>query len=86
METVEVRLPNLVEASEDEGAGDSAIITFLFVEEGEKIEEGNELVELRTDKASFTVPAPVAGTVIAIEVADADEVHVGDLLCSIEPE
>ncbi len=43
-----------------------AVIVEWFVKEGDSVKEGQDLVELVTDKASFVVPSPVNGVVKAI--------------------
>ena len=77
--SVEVRLPDL-----GKEAGDKAKVSFFYVEEGEKIEEGEDLVEMVTDKATFDVPATVSGTVKKILAEENQEVKVGEVLAIIE--
>lgn len=45
---------------------ESCIITDWKVKEGDSVAEGQPLCEVETDKATFEVPAPAAGTVLAI--------------------
>jgi 2-oxoglutarate dehydrogenase E2 component (dihydrolipoamide succinyltransferase) len=40
----------------------SGILTSWIKKEGEKVEEGEDLFELETDKATVAVPAPADGT------------------------
>ncbi|MFW5857744.1 MAG: lipoyl domain-containing protein [Planctomycetota bacterium] len=80
----EVRLPDLKEASGDDEAGDAAKISFVYVDAGDAVDEGDDLVEMVTDKATFNVPAPAAGTVESIHVSEDDEVKTGDLLMVLE--
>lgn len=77
---VEVKLPEL--GSE---AGDEATVSFWIVQEGDEVSEGDDLVEMLTDKANFNVPAPVSGKVTKICAQENDVIKVGDLLCEIEP-
>ena len=79
MSRTEVRLPSL-----GDEAGDVATVSVFFREPGEEIKEGDDLVEMVTDKATFTVPSPVTGTIVSIEVAENDVVKVGDVLAVIE--
>jgi len=77
--TSEVKLPPL-----GEGAPEEAEVSFWYVEEGEKIEQGQDLVEMVTDKAAFTVPAPVGGTVKTILAAEGDKVKVGQVMAIVD--
>ena len=79
MSRTEVRLPPL-----GDEAGDEATVSVFFREPGEEIKEGDDLVEMITDKAAFTVPSPVSGTIISIEVAENDVVKVDDVLAVVE--
>ena len=76
---MEVKLPEL-----GEDAGDSAKVSFWYYDEGEKVEEGEDLVEMVTDKATFNVPAPVSGDLKEIFIGEGDEAKVGDVLAVIE--
>ena len=75
----EVKLPPL-----GDDAPDEAEISFWYVEEGEAIEEGQDMVEMVTDKAAFTVPAPVSGTIKSIRAAEGDKVNVDGVLAIVE--
>jgi pyruvate/2-oxoglutarate dehydrogenase complex dihydrolipoamide acyltransferase (E2) component len=74
-----VKLPPL-----GEDAPDEAEVSFWYVEEGESIEEGQDMVEMVTDKAAFTVPAPVSGTVRSIAAREGDKVRVGQVMAVVE--
>lgn len=50
---------------------------------GDSVREGEDLVELITDKATFNLPAPVSGTLKEILVSEGDEVKVGQILAKI---
>lgn len=77
----EVKLPKLG----DKGNGpETATVVFWLVEEDDDVKQDDDLVELQTDKAAFTVQAPKAGTLIEKLVLEDDEVLVGDVLCLIE--
>jgi pyruvate dehydrogenase E2 component (dihydrolipoamide acetyltransferase) len=77
--TLEMVLPDL-----GEDAGDEAEVSFWYVEEGDEVEEGQDMVEMVTDKAAFTVPAPAGGTVREIRVQEGDKVKVGDVMALLE--
>jgi len=76
---VEVELPDL-----GEDAPEEAEVSFWYVEEGEAIQQGQDMVEMITDKAAFTVPAPAGGTVKSILVAEGDKVQVGQTMAILE--
>ena len=77
---MEFRLPDL-----GEDAGKSAKVTFWYFAVGDKIEEGQDLVEMMTDKATFNVPAPMTGVLKAIRAQEDATVEVGDVLAVIDP-
>ena len=51
---------------------------------GDRIEEGDDLVELVTDKATFNVPAEKSGILKQILVAEGKEAPIGATLALIE--
>lgn len=75
----EVKLPEL-----GEDAPDEAEVSFWYVGPGDEVAEGDDLVEMVTDKAAFTVPSPVAGTVKELKAAEEDKVSVGEVIVVIE--
>ncbi len=79
----EVSLPSL---GDDADAVTGGTVSAWLAEVGDVLEEGDDLLELTTDKAAFVLPSPVAGTVTEQCVAEGDAVAVGDLLCIFEIE
>lgn len=75
----EVKLPPL-----GADAPDSAEVSFWYVDEGESLEEGQDMVEMITDKAAFTVPAPVSGKLQSIVAREGDKVQVGQVMAVVE--
>lgn len=75
----EVRLPDLGEEAEDE-----ASVSYWQVEEGDRVEKGDDLVEMTTDKAVFNVPSPVSGMIERIMVEEGDVVKVGEVMAIIK--
>lgn len=73
-----VPLPNLGEGVE------KATVSYWLIEVGKEVKEGDELVEMATDKAVFNVPSPVAGILKEIIAQDGAEVKVGDTLAVVE--
>jgi 2-oxoglutarate dehydrogenase E2 component (dihydrolipoamide succinyltransferase) len=51
---------------------------------GDRVEAGEPLVEIETDKATEEVAAPVSGTIADILAVDGDEVKVDSVLAIIE--
>ncbi len=50
---------------------------------GEYVEEGQDLVEIETDKASLEIPAPISGTLTEIVKGSGAEARVGDVIAYI---
>ncbi|MDZ4848821.1 MAG: 2-oxo acid dehydrogenase subunit E2 [Pirellulaceae bacterium] len=74
----EIKLPSL-------GDGiDSADVLEIFVSEGEVVQKDQGLMELETDKATVTVPSPVAGKIVKFNVAAGQSVAVGAVFATIE--
>lgn len=74
-----VQLPHL-----GEDAPDEAEVSFWYVSPGDQVAQGDDLVEMLTDKAAFTVPSPVSGVVKELRAAEEDKVKVGQALAVIE--
>ncbi len=75
---VKVNLPPLAEGV------NKAVITYLYVANGDTVKEGDKLAELVTDKATFNLPSPGAGRVTQIFFKEGDEVSVGQTIFQIE--
>lgn len=60
-----------------------AIVVRWLKREGDKVKLGEPLVELETEKISYELESPVAGTVLKLLAQEAAEVPVGDGLCEI---
>ncbi len=76
--TTEVQLPELGENIEE------AEVLKVLVAEGDEIQEGQDVVELETDKATVGLPSPAAGRVKQIAVKQGDHVHVGATVLTLE--
>lgn len=74
----EVKLPPIAEGV------NKANISYWHHAAGDNVKEGEDLVELVTDKATFNLPAPTSGVLKEIAVAEGDEVKVGQILAKIE--
>lgn len=74
----EIRLPELGEDVKE------ATVSFWHFEEGDRVEEGKDLVEMTTDKATFNVPASASGMLAEVFFEEGDVVQVGEVLAIIE--
>jgi len=77
---VDVSLPELGEDIE------YVTITYWHFKVGDKVNEGDDLVEINTEKAVFNVPAPVSGFLLEILVEEGDMAEVGEALGTIDEE
>ncbi len=75
---VELKLPELTEGVNE------AVVSFWHFKEGDSIKEGDEVVEMATDKAAFNVPSKSAGVLKKIAAKEGDTVKVGETLAIIE--
>ncbi len=73
-----VTLPPLAEGI------DKASVSYWHRQIGDSIKEGEDLVELVTDKATFNLPAPSSGVLKEVLASEGDEVKVGQILAKIE--
>ena len=71
---VEFKLPDL-----GEGIHEAEIIEVL-VQTGDRVEDGQTVLVVETDKATAEVPSPVTGTVKEIRVKSGQVVRVGEVL------
>ena len=74
---MDVKLPNL-----GEGA-DSGTVVNLLVKAGDTVTAGQGLLELESEKAVATIPAPAGGVVGQVFVKLGDKVSVGQRLLAI---
>jgi len=75
---VEVKLPEL-------GMGiHSATLNFWYLDEGDMVTQGDDLVELTTDRMTFNLPSPSTGRIKKIYVNEGETIQVGTTLAIIE--
>lgn len=74
---MDVRLPRL-----GEGA-DTGVVATIFVKEGDQVKKDQAVLELESEKAVATIPAPASGTVSKIFVKEGDEIKVGTLILAL---
>ena len=61
---------------------ESAHIAQWLVEDGEYVQKGEDILELVTDKALFTVAAPDSGVLVRVR-AEGDEINRPDIIGTI---
>jgi pyruvate dehydrogenase E2 component (dihydrolipoamide acetyltransferase) len=76
----EFKLPDL-----GEGIHEGEIVE-IFVKSGDRVKEGDPLLEVETDKAVTAIPSPFTGTVSAVHVKPGDVVAVGTVLVAFDGE
>ena len=62
-----------------EGITEAQVVR-LLVQEGDRVEEDQGLLEVETDKAAVEIPSPFAGTIAKIHVETGEVIHVGKVI------
>jgi pyruvate/2-oxoglutarate dehydrogenase complex dihydrolipoamide acyltransferase (E2) component len=75
---IQVYLPELGEGIE------KATVSYWYFQEGQEVKQGEDLVEVATDKATFNVPAPAAGILREILVQEGESANLEEPLAVIE--
>lgn len=75
---MDVKLPQLAEGVE------GGTVVSILVAEGQRIEKDQSIMELETQKAVGSIPAPSSGVVTKIHVKQGMEITVGQVLISVE--
>ena len=70
------RLPDL-----GEGIHEAEILA-IPVNAGQKVQEGDPIIEVETDKAAVEIPSPITGSIEKLHVQPGDIANVGDILIS----
>lgn len=73
----DVKLPSLAEGVE------KANVSYWHKNAGDAVKEGEDLVELVTDKATFNMPSPASGILKEVLAGEGDEVKVGAIIARI---
>lgn len=76
---VDIVLPDLGDDAENK-----VTVSGWMVEIGSDLAQGDDLLEITTDKAAFCVPAPQAGKLTNCKVNEDQVIHVGDIICTFE--
>ena len=59
------------------------IVVKWLKRKGQKVQRGEPLVELQTDKVNYELDSPAEGVLLEIVAKEDSEVPVGDVLCQI---
>lgn len=81
MRIVNVHIPGFNETKKSE---QKITIMFWFKNEGQDIKEGEELVEVQTDKAILDIESPASGRLKKILINAGEEVSPGQKIGEIE--
>jgi pyruvate dehydrogenase E2 component (dihydrolipoamide acetyltransferase) len=76
---MDIKLPRLAEGVE------TGTVVSILISEGQEIKKDQAFMELETQKAVGSIPAPESGTVTKIHVKEGMEVSVGQVLLSLTP-
>lgn len=68
-----------------EGLEEGTIVEW-YVKKGQKVESGQSLVQVETDKVTTDIPSPKTGTIAALYGSEGETINVGDPLAEIEIE
>jgi pyruvate dehydrogenase E2 component (dihydrolipoamide acetyltransferase) len=77
MSTIEVKVPDI-------GDFKDVPVIEVLVKPGDTVKAEDSLVTLESDKATMDVPAPAAGTVVALKVKVGDKVSEGSALLTLD--
>lgn len=74
----ELTVPEVAENVEE-----GKVVSFL-VQEGQKVEEDQSLLEMETDKAVVAIPSTMRGKLVEFLVEEGDSLEIGDVFAKIE--
>lgn len=77
----EAVLPSL---GDDDDAVTKGTVSMWLAEVGQMLKEGDDLLEITTDKAAFVVPSPRAGALLERHVAEGEVVLVGQRIAVLD--
>ncbi|MGS0682434.1 pyruvate dehydrogenase complex dihydrolipoyllysine-residue acetyltransferase [Shewanella sp. 125m-7] len=76
--------PSVQDINVPDIGGDEVEVTEIMVKVGDLVTEEQSLISVEGDKAAMEVPAPFAGKVLAIKIAQGDKVSTGTLIMTFE--
>lgn len=74
----EVPLPKLTETT------DVLVLEQWLVAPGDRVEVGQTIATIETDKVTMDFESPLAGTIAELRVEPDAEITTGDVVCTIE--
>src|SRR5690625_4238548 len=74
----EIKIPELAESIME------GTIAEWLVEKGEKVEKGDPVIELETDKVNIEVHSEYTGVITEILSVEGDDVEVGDVIAKLD--
>lgn len=77
---IEVQLEGLAKHVEE------GTIQQWFVEEGDPVSEGDDLVEVASEEGVVTISAPASGVLAEVYYDEGEVVSKGEVLCTIDEE
>src|SRR5690625_4023358 len=78
MQMKEIKIPELAESIME------GTISEWLVKKGEKIEKGDPVVELETDKVNIEVHSEYTGVITEVLSAEGEDVEVGDVIATLD--
>ncbi|MBG0762741.1 2-oxo acid dehydrogenase subunit E2 [Acholeplasma laidlawii] len=66
-----------------EGIHEGTVLQWNF-KVGDKVKEGETLVIVETDKVNAELPSPVDGTIVSLGAKEGEEIHVGQVIVTID--
>src|SRR5690625_4852329 len=78
MQMKEIKIPELAESIME------GTIAEWLVKKGEKIEKGDPVVELETDKVNIEVHSEYTGVITDILSSEGDDVEIGDVIAKLD--
>ena len=79
MNMKEIRLPDLGEDIE------TATVACFHCKPGDSVDKQDDILEVVTDKATFSIPSGVSGQVKDILVTVGQEIKIGKVIACIDP-
>lgn len=73
-----------IKIPEISGSETDMVLAEWHVAEGDFVREGDDLLEIVTDKAAFDMPSPCSGVVSSLIKRSGDGVQAGDIVAEIK--
>ena len=76
--SIEITMPRVAETV------DSVYLVSWFKAVGDMVNEGEDLLEVETDKAQLSVPSPASGKIVELRFAVDAEIKTGEVIAVLE--